>query len=173
MPERRVAIFVDGANMFYTQRNIKWHIDYKRVYEYFLKDKEKSGCYYFTASPPAGNKEMIDKYRKFRHSLIKMGYTVIDKELREIRDRHTGEEVPKGNLDIEIVLWMITTKNDYDDLIFLGGDGDFVCVVDYLRKEGKRVICVGDVESTATELQNIVNEFIDINTIRGYIEKHR
>ncbi len=60
----RVALFVDGANMFYAQRQNEWHIDFRLVHQYFMDNREKAGAYYFTASPPAGDLAKIDTVPK-------------------------------------------------------------------------------------------------------------
>ena len=56
---QRVALFVDGANMFYAQRDNHWHIDWRLAYHYFTDNKEKAAAYYFTATPHAGDPEKI------------------------------------------------------------------------------------------------------------------
>jgi len=165
---RRVAIFVDGSNMFYAQKENKWFIDFKRLYEYFNKgDREVVDAHYFTGSPHFKEVGKVEGYRKFKSSLTIIGYHVVDKELK----RSEGRERDKGNLDVEITLSMITSMNLWDEAIFLGGDGDFVPLMEYLRSHGKIVTCVGRRQSTALELINAVHRFIDLNDIRGEIEK--
>jgi hypothetical protein len=51
---QRVGLFVDGANMFYAQRDNRWHIDWRLVFHFFTDTKEKAAAYYFTATPPVG-----------------------------------------------------------------------------------------------------------------------
>ena len=36
----RVAIFVDGANMFYAQRDNGWRIEYKKIFQHFTTNRE-------------------------------------------------------------------------------------------------------------------------------------
>jgi uncharacterized LabA/DUF88 family protein len=167
----RVAIFVDGANMFYAQRENGWYIDYKRVYEHFTKDRDVFGAYYFTGTPPFENTDKIRTYRQFKKALIYMGYTVIDKEVKVIIDKETRQKILKGNLDVEITLHLLTSMDGYDEVVFLGGDSDFVPVINHLRGRGKRIVCVGRKQSTALELINATNEFVDLNQIKNQIGK--
>src|SRR5438132_950312 len=104
----RVALFVDGANMFYAQRENCWHLDFRLVHQYFMDNREKAAAYYFTASPPVGDTAKVDKYRRFRTALIHMGYTVVDKEVKVLSDPDTGQVKLKGNLDIDLVFKMLT-----------------------------------------------------------------
>ncbi len=54
IPRERLALFVDGANMFYAQRENGWWIDWGKVHRYFCGDRILYGAFYFTATPPAG-----------------------------------------------------------------------------------------------------------------------
>lgn len=169
----RLALFVDGSGMFYAQRDNGWHLDYKRVLEYFADNRELCGAFYFTATPASGDPERIEKYRRFRRALIGIGYSVVDKEVRAIRDRETGQVRLKGNLDIELVFRILTTTDRWEEIILMGGDSDFVPVLEHLRNLGKAVTIVGRRESTALEVINVANRFIDLNDIRPRVEKIR
>ena len=167
----KVAIFVDGANMFYAQRDNHWHIDFRLVHQFFMDNREKAGAYYFTASPPAGDMGKVDRYRRFKTALIHLGYTVVDKEVRVITDEKTGQTKLKGNLDIDMVFNILTSVDSYDEAVLLGGDSDYIPVINHLRHLGKAVTVVGRRQSTATDVINAANNFIDLGSIRSRIEK--
>ena len=167
----RVALFVDGASMFYAQRDNGWHIDFRSVYQYFTDNREVAGASYYTASPPIAERDRYDKYRGFRSALIHIGYTVVDKEVRVITDPATGQTKLKGNLDIELVFRMLASINSYDTVVLLGGDSDYIPIVEHLVNSGKRVIIVGRRQSTSTELVNAASQFVDLNDLRARIEK--
>ena len=168
----RVAIFVDGANMFYAQRENGWFIEYKRILEFFTTNKEQAMAYYFTATPPPSETERWTNYRRFREALIRMGYIVIDKEVRIYKDDKTGQVKVKGNLDIDMAFAMLSGMDKYDEAVILGGDSDFIPVFTYLRSSGKEVICVGKKSSTALDLINASTRFIELNQLRDRVEKH-
>ncbi|HEX2896834.1 MAG TPA: NYN domain-containing protein [candidate division Zixibacteria bacterium] len=167
----RVAIFVDGANMFYAQRDMGWRIEYKKVLEFFSTNKTLASANYFTATPPVYKIEAVEKYRKFKQALIYIGYSVIDKEVRVFQDKETGQVKLKGNLDIDMAFKMLSQVTSYDEAVLLGGDSDFVPIIQYLSNLGKAVICVGRKESTALELRNYATKFIELGEIRDRIEK--
>lgn len=83
----RIGLFVDGANIFYAQRENGWHIDFRKIYEYCKGFGEIRVAYYYTASPHYSGQEDIENYRRFRGFLINSGYTVQDKELKVIKTR--------------------------------------------------------------------------------------
>jgi uncharacterized LabA/DUF88 family protein len=169
----RVGLFVDGAAMFYAQRDNDWHIDYRNVYHYFTDNRDKAGAWYFTATPPATDEDASDRYRKFKHALTQIGYNVKDKEVRVLYDKNTGQARLKGNLDIELVFRMLSSVNSYDTAVLLGGDSDYVPLIEHLVNLGKRVIVVGRRQSTAIDLINSASQFIDLNDIRDRIAKGR
>ena len=167
----RIALFIDGAAMFYAQRENGWFIDYRKVHQYFSTNKQLCGCYYFTATPPASNHQAVDNYRKFKRFLIHTGFHVIDKEVKVINDQRTGQIKLKGNLDIELVFRMLAGINGYDEAVIFGGDSDFLSVVAHLRNLGKVVSCIGRRAATSIELINECDSFTDLSDIRKFIER--
>jgi len=171
MQKDRVALFVDGGNMFFAQKANGWWIDWKLAYQFFTDNRDIYGAYYFTATPPPGRKDQLTKYRKFRKFLIATGYKVIDKEVRIIHDPATGETREKGNLDIELVFHMMAAPHQWDEAVVFGCDVDYEPVFKHLRSIGKRVKLVGRKEMTSLDLINACDEYVDLHQIRNRIEK--
>lgn len=169
----KIAIFIDGSSMFYAQRDNKWYIDFKKVLDYFTRNKEKAGAYYFSATPPAHLPDRVSAYRRFRNALIYIGYEVVDKEVKIIHDKETGATKVKGNLDIELVFRMLSAIDTFDEIVLLGGDSDYEVVLSHLKNNGKIITCVGNKKLIAREIINISNNYIDLNDIRNMIEKAR
>jgi len=44
---------------------------------------------------------------------------------------------PKGNVDAELVMHAMIEYPNYEKAVIVTGDGDYYCLVDYLRKNGK------------------------------------
>jgi len=159
--------------MFYAQRDNRWHIDYRLIHQYFMDNREKAGAYYFTASPSASDPQKIDRYRRFRTALISMGFNVVDKEVKVITDPVSGVVKVKGNLDIELVFRLLTSMSSYDEVVIMGGDSDYIPIINHLRNSGKSVVVVGRKNSVSMDLINSANKFIDLEAIRNRIEKRR
>jgi uncharacterized LabA/DUF88 family protein len=170
---QRVALFVDGANMFYAQRDNGWFIDFRSVYQMFTDNREKAAAYYFTATPHAADPERVKNYRRFRTALQSIGYSVVDKEVKVISSPSSGIVKVKGNLDIELVFRILTEKDTYDEAVLMGGDSDYVPIVGHLRALGKTVTIVGRRESVSNDLINAANKFVDLNSIRDRVERER
>lgn len=165
--KNRVSIFVDGNNMFYAQQKNGWFFDPKRVLQYFTSDPtvDLVNAFWYT-----GIKDPQDQ-RGFRDALISLGYTVRTKILKEYYDDSSGRFSQKANLDIEIVIDMFNTVEQYDRVILFSGDGDFERAIELLRSKNTHITVVSTEGMIARELRNATDRYIDLNDIRDTIEK--
>ena len=165
----RVSIFVDGANMFYTQKKgLGWFFDPAKLLKTLKAEDELADAYWYMGlkSSPESRDE------NFLRFLAYAGYTVRTKHLKTIFDPETGETIQKANLDIEIVMDMFNTVDNYDKAILLSGDGDFERALELLRSRGKRICVVSTQNWIASELRMAVgSHYIDLQDLRALIER--
>jgi len=164
----RLSIFVDGNNMFYAQQKNGWFFDPRRVLEYFKNTQPNVtliNAFWYT-----GLKDPQDQ-RGFRDALISLGYTVRTKILKEYYDDASGRYSQKANLDIEIVVDMFNTVDQYDSVVLFSGDGDFERAIELLRSKNTHITVVSTEGMIARELRNATDRYIDLNEIREHIEK--
>ncbi len=161
----RIAIFVDGSNVFRTQRDfLHWNIDLKKFLDYFRMLGDVVDAYYYTAVDYKAASQ-----NRFLQMLPLMGYTIVLKPLKEI---HNGDETKKkGNLDVEIVLDMFNTIDHYDMAVLFSGDGDFERALQQLRTRGKRFMVVAHRATVAREILAVAGmHYLDIASIEGYVK---
>lgn len=165
--QNRLSVFVDGNNMFYAQQKNGWFFDPRRVLEYFVKGTNTAlvNAFWYT-----GIKDPQDQ-RGFRDALISLGYTVRTKVLKEYYDDVSGRYSQKANLDIEIVIDMFNTVEQYNHVVLFSGDGDFERAIELLRSKNTHITVVSTEGMIARELRNATDRYIDLNDIREYIEK--
>jgi len=166
---KRLSIFVDGNNMFYAQQKNGWFFDPKRVLEHFAEkegDVTLVNAFWYT-----GLKDPQDQ-RGFRDALISLGYTVRTKILKEYYDDSSGRYSQKANLDIEIVIDMFNTVDQYDHVVLFSGDGDFERAIELLRSKNTHITVVSTEGMIARELRNATDRYIDLNNIRKQIQKY-
>lgn len=143
----RVAFFVDGANTDNACAHAGFFLDWKRALGYFSGQGLFGGAYYFSTD------YMNDADQsKFHDQLAFAGFTVRSKPVKLIKDKITGEEKVKGNVDIELALEMIAREATYDVAVLFSGDSDFKRVIEVLQSRGKRVFVVSSRGSIAREL---------------------
>lgn len=174
----RVAIFIDGSNLYHTLRDLGLHLDYKRVLEYFTQDASLFRAFYYTALLEDSTPDWLIRLTDW---LSYNGYTVITKKARVFRRRHTDVEGEshlvneiKGNVDIELAIDMLTLAPYYGTAVLFSGDGDFVRLVEAVQRQGVRVIVVSSErtsESTVSdELRRQADEFLDLVDIADDIK---
>ena len=165
----RVALFVDGANFFYMQKNdLNWFVDTKKLLRYCERFGELVDAYYYVGkdSPPEAGQQA------FLSALTYMGYSLVTKPIKTIYDSSSGKFIQKANLDIEIVLDMFNTIDLYDTAILVSGDGDFDRALRLLRARGKRFKVLASPHFVASELRDVAGmHLIDMEGIRTDIEK--
>lgn len=157
----RVAIFIDGSNLFYAALELKLEIDYNKLLSYLVADSPLLRCFFYTAVDPKNEKQ-----QGFLHWLRRHGYRVISKDIIQLPD---GSK--KGNLDVEIVVDMISLADFYDTAILVSGDGDLAYAVNALTYRGLRVEVVGLRCMTSESLLNVADRYIELDAIKEQIQK--
>ena len=146
---KRISIFVDGANIFYAQRDTKFVIDWVKVLEHFESMGELYETFYYIGEhiPPQARTE------KFIRLLRNIRFIVRTKRIKTIM-QDDGTPKQKANLDIEIAMDMFNTVGNYDIAVLFSGDGDFERAIELIRARGKEIYVVSSTRFIATELRN-------------------
>ncbi len=116
--------FIDGTNLHRTMQEVGWDLDYHRFRTYLSEHYGVGKAYYFIGYMP----ENTPLYT----FLQSVGYVVIFKPILKT----PGGKV-KGNCDAELVLQAMIDLGNYEKAIIVSSDGDFYCLVNYLRKKNK------------------------------------
>ncbi len=159
----RVAIFIDGANLFYAAMQLNLEIDYAKLLRCLTKDRQLIRAYFYTACD-SGN----EKQQGFLLWMSRNGYRVITKELIQFPD---GSK--KANLDIEIAVDMLTLARHCDTIVLLSGDGDLAYAVNSIAYQGVQVEVVSLSSMTSDSLINVVDSYTDLVEIKGEIQRKK
>jgi len=135
------------------------------VYRYFDKKFAIYNAFYYTAEPE--EEETRKRYQEY--SLA--SYTMRLKKLKEIRDSRGKIVAKKANLDIEMVIDMFNTKDNYDLMILFSGDSDFVRPVELLRTHGKQVVVFSTKGHSSAELINAADKFFDFVQMKKHFAR--
>lgn len=166
----RVAIFLDGSNFFFMQKeDLGWFADPKKIIRYIEKTYgEVEDAYYYVGqdAPPDL------KQQAFLDALPLMGYSLVSKQIKTLFDEKTGKTKKKANLDIEIVLDMFNTIDNYDLAVLISGDGDFERALTLLKARGKKFVVMATDKYMARELRAVAGRhYINLRDIKEDIEK--
>lgn len=68
-------------------------------------------------------------------------------------EQDDGTTKRKANCDVEMAFYLMKEKDNFDRAIILSGDGDFLPVLKYLKKKGKKIIVLARGSRTAREIR--------------------
>jgi uncharacterized LabA/DUF88 family protein len=156
----RVAIFIDGCNLFYAALQLGIEIDYTKLLSHLTAGSRLLRAFFYTGVDPTNEKQQSFLLWMRRH-----GYRVITKELIQFPD---GSR--KADLDVEIVVDMMALVGYYDTAVLVSGDGDLAYGVNAVSYKGVRVEVVGLRSMTSDSLIDVADSYIDINTIKEDIQ---
>lgn len=157
----RVAIFIDGSNLFYAALQLGIEIDYTKLLCRLTGGSRLLRSFFYTGVDPTNEKQ-----QGFLLWMRRNGYRVIAKDLIQLPD---GSK--KANLDVEIAVDMIALVGCYDTAILVSGDGDLAYAVDAVSYRGVRVEVVSLRSMTSDSLINVADRYIDLDTIKLDIQK--
>jgi uncharacterized LabA/DUF88 family protein len=166
----RAAVFIDGANLFFTQRHLGWQIDFSRLMAFFMSTYASvQANYYVPASEP-----ISEENAAFTRVLTAHGYRITSKQVKKIVNKETGVMVLKGNLDVELVVDALSRADQYDTFILFSGDSDFLPLLRALKEKGKEIIVYSTQGLSAREfLAEPDIAYYDLDVLRERIEQVR
>jgi len=116
--------FIDAQNLHMSISGLGWKIDYKRFRVYLREHYKVEKAYMFMGYKPSE--------QQMYNFLQEVGFILVFKPILELRSGKV-----KGNCDAELVLQVMIEYKHYDKAIIVTGDGDFHCVIKYLKEEVK------------------------------------
>ena len=161
----RVAVFIDGSNLFYAQKNMRWSIDPVRLLKYIEKTCGAiEDAYYYSGYDPNDNGLTGVNWEYNRFS-PENGFTRISKPIKEIKDN--GIVRKKCNLDVEMVLDMMGTIDLYDHAVLISGDSDFERALTRIKSRGKRITVIASIDNVSKELKNLAGRhYVQLENIK-------
>ena len=172
---QRVYVFIDAANIWKVFKAKRSLFDYRKLKKFLIKKFNASiiKIFYYTAYPAAGTREydLTAKHNFFTYLKKGLGFTVRKKELKRIWGE-TSEGISlteKGNMNVEMTIDAIHHLKDYDVALFFTGDSDFLALISYLRKRGKKVYIFSTKNSVAKELRTGNDNYFDLLEIKADI----
>lgn len=157
----RVAVFIDGNNLFHAARFHNIDIDYNKLLRHLLGDGRLLRAFFYT-----GVDVGAERQQGFLLWMRRNGFRVVQKELKTFYDG-----TRKANLDVEIAVDMLSLAGRYDTAVLVSGDEDFVYAINAVAYKGCRVEVAGFRSNTAPRLIDVADFFIDIGDIADTIRK--
>ena len=157
----RIAIFIDGNNLFHAARSVGVEIDYAKLLDVLRGQDTLLRAFFYT-----GVDQNAERQQGFLLWMRRNGYRVVEKELKTFPDG-----TKKANLDVEIAVDMLSLADRYDTAILVSGDEDFAYAVDAVAYKGVRVEIAGFRSNTSPRLIDVADRFVELDSIIAEICK--
>lgn len=167
--EEKLALFIDGSNLYAAARALEFDIDYRKLLQWSATQGRLVRAFYYTALI---ENEEYSPIRPLVDWLDYNGYTMVTKPTKEFVDAQ-GRRKVKGNMDIELAIDMMEMADHVDHIMLFSGDGDFRRLIEAVQRKGVRVTVVSTIKSTppmvADELRRQADHFLDLDLLADEI----
>lgn len=164
-PQERVAVFIDGANLYSAARSLGFDVDYRKLLTMFREQCHLIRAFYYTALV---EDQEYSPIRPLVDWLDYNGFTMVTKSSKEFVDS-AGRRKVKGNMDIELAVDMMEMAPHLNHVVLFSGDGDFRRLIEAVQRKGVRVTVVSTLKSqppmAADELRRQADMFVDLADI--------
>jgi uncharacterized LabA/DUF88 family protein len=167
--DERLALFIDGSNLYAAAKALGFDIDYKLLRQEFMQRGKLLRAYYYTALLENDDYSPIRPLVDWLHY---NGFNMVTKPAKEFTDSQ-GRRKVKGNMDIELAVDAMETADHVDHIVIFSGDGDFRPLVAALQRKGCRVSVVSTIRSQppmiADDLRRQADNFIELNELKDVV----
>lgn len=154
---RRVAVFIDVQNMYYSARNIYGSkVNYGAIVKAAVGNQQLVRAIAYTISTKSGEET------PFFEALHGMGIEVNTKELLEYE---SGAK--KGDWDVGITIDVVRMLDMVDVVVLVSGDGDYVPLGEYCKSRGRLFHAVSFRESTSSKLVECADIYTNLSDDLG------
>ncbi len=156
-PQKNYA-FIDSQNVNLAIREQGWILDFGKFRTY-LKDKYGVAKAFIFIGYVPQNQGLYT-------NLQTDGYILIFKPTLSLPNGGV-----KGNVDAELVLHTMIEYQNYDKAVIVTGDGDFYCLVDYLKKNDKLLkLLVPNMNKFSSLFRKMMPHIVFMNNLRKKLE---
>ncbi|GIW66999.1 MAG: NYN domain-containing protein [Candidatus Parcubacteria bacterium] len=168
----KTKVYIDGANMFYTQKKLGWFIDWRKMKDFLKERWDILELRYYT-----GMKMGDEKMASFLRYLDRNGITSITKPVKVIkipenhflRKLYSYSEIYKSNCDVEITTDILLERAEIDEIVLFSGDSDFRYLIAKLKNLGKKVIVFSSRKTISWELKVEASKYFYLEDIKDKI----
>lgn len=167
--DERLALFIDGSNLYAAAKALGFDIDYKLLRAEFMRRGKFLRAFYYTALL---ENDEYSPIRPLVDWLNYNGFSMVTKPAKEYTDS-MGRRKIKGNMDIELTVDALELAPHLDHVVLFSGDGDFRPLIESLQRKGCRVSVVSTIRSQppmiSDDLRRQADNFIELDGLRDVI----
>lgn len=162
--KQKVGIFLDVPNLLYgVDDDADGVIDMGLLLNLLNKDRElvRATAY----SPIVDDSDEPLQEQRFVKPFVPYDYRIVTKPMKRFSDGSV-----KGNLDIELVVDMITMSDRLDVVVLVSGDADFLKAIQMVQSKGIKVEVASFPKSTSVELKAVCDEYLDLSKLYNQVK---
>ena len=161
----KIALFIDGANLYATSKSLGFDIDFKRLLQEYESRGTLLRALYYTA---IFEDQEYSAIRPLIDWLDYNGYTVVSKPAKEFDDGD-GRRKFKRSMSMELVVDALELSIHIDHMVLFSGDGDFRSLVEAVQRRGVQVTVISAIPMIADELRRQADVFTDLVELKSRI----
>jgi len=159
-PQNNYA-FIDSQNLNLSIRSQGWILNFRKFRQYLSRKYDVTKAFLFVG--------YIYENQDLYTGLQKDGFILVFKPTLTLP---SGKA--KGNVDAELVLHTMIEYENYDKALVVTGDGDFYCLVDYLRKNNKLLkLMIPNKNSYSSLFRKMMTHIVFMNNLRAMLEYNK
>lgn len=153
--------FIDGQNLNLSIRSQGWILNFRKFRQYLIRKYDVTKAFLFIG--------YIYENQDLYTGLQKDGFILVFKPTLMLPSGKV-----KGNIDAELVLHTMIEYKNYDKALVVTGDGDFYCLVDYLRKNNKLLnLMIPNKNSYSSLFRKMMTHIVFMNNLRAMLEYNK
>lgn len=159
---QRIAILIDVQNLYHSAKNLYGsRVNFKAILKLAIAQRNLIRAFAYVVRTKTGEE------KPFFNALIKLGF---ETKVRDLQEFYDG--LKKADWDVGITIDAIRISPSVDTIILVSGDGDFIQLIEYLKNQGKRTEIIAFGKTTSSKLQEMADEFINLDhNIEKYLLK--
>lgn len=169
--EEKVALFIDGSNLYAAAKALDFDIDYKKLLAWVSDQARLVRAFYYTV---IAEDQDYSPLRPLVDWLDYNGYTMVTKPSREYVDSQ-GRRKIKGNIDIEVAIDMMEMAEKVDHIVLFSGDSEYRRLIEAVQRKGVRVTVAGTIKSSppmmSDELRRQADHFLELDILADQIQR--
>jgi len=159
-PQNNYA-FIDSQNLNLSIRSQGWILNFRKFRQYLSRKYDVTKAFLFIG--------YIYENQDLYTGLQKDGFILVFKPTLTLPSGKV-----KGNVDAELVLYTMIEYENYDKALVVTGDGDFYCLVDYLRKNNKLLkLMIPNKNSYSSLFRKMMTHIVFMNNLRAMLEYNK
>ena len=161
---QRIAVLIDVQNLYHSAKNLhNARVNFKAILKLAVSQRNLIRAFGYVVRTKTGEE------KAFFSALVKLG---IETRVRDLQEFYDG--MKKADWDVGITVDAIRISPSVDTIVLASGDGDFIQLIEYLKNQGKRIEIIAFGKTTSAKLQEIADEFIDLeNDLEKYLLKSK